>query len=104
MTLRLGRISYANMAPVFYDLAGVDVEQVSGVPTDLNRRLMAGEIDVAPISSIEYARNADRLRLLPRAVRLDRGRRRLDPAHHPPAARAGPQRWRSRPRARRRSS
>ena len=50
MTLRLGRISYANMAPVFYDLAGVDVEQVPGVPTDLNRRLIAGEIDVAPIS------------------------------------------------------
>ena len=65
MTLRLGRISYANMAPVFYDLAGVDVEQVPGVPTELNRRLVAGEIDVAPISSIEYARNADKLRLLP---------------------------------------
>ena len=32
----------------------------------LNRRLLAGEIDVAPISSIEYARNADTLRLLPR--------------------------------------
>ena len=50
---------YANMAPVFYDLGGVDVEQVSGVPTQLNRMLIAGEIDVAPISSIEYARNAD---------------------------------------------
>jgi chorismate dehydratase len=66
VSLRLGRISYANMAPVFYDLTGVDVHQVSGVPTDLNARLVAGEIDVAPISSIEYARNADRLRLLPR--------------------------------------
>ena len=65
VTLRLGRISYANMAPVFYDLTGVDVEQVSGVPTELNRRLIAGEIDVAPISSIEYARNAEVLRLLP---------------------------------------
>src|SRR5436853_821688 len=53
------------MAPVFYRLAA-DVEQVQGVPTDLNRRLLDGEIDVAPISSIEYARNADRLRLLPR--------------------------------------
>jgi chorismate dehydratase len=63
--LRLGRISYANMAPVFYDLSGADVEQVTGVPTDLNRRLIAGEIDVAPISSIEYARNASSLRLLP---------------------------------------
>ena len=36
------------------------------MPTDLNRRLVAGELDVAPISSIEYARNADTLRLLPR--------------------------------------
>ncbi len=66
MSLRLGRISYANMAPVFYDLNGLDVEQVPGVPTELNARLLRGEIDVAPISSIEYARNADRLRLLPR--------------------------------------
>src|SRR5438045_3166574 len=53
------------MAPVFYRLDS-DVEQIQGVPTDLNRRLLDGEIDVAPISSIEYARNADRLRLLPR--------------------------------------
>src|SRR3954447_10634612 len=53
------------MAPVFYRL-DADVEEVQGVPTDLNRRLLAGELDVAPISSIEYARNADRLRLLPR--------------------------------------
>jgi len=63
--IRLGRISYVNMAPVFYRL-DADVEEVSGVPTELNRRLLDGEIDVAPISSIEYARNADRLRLLPR--------------------------------------
>src|SRR3954447_13422903 len=64
--LRLGRISYANMAPVFYELDGEGLEQVSGVPTTLNRMLTAGEIDVAPISSIEYARHADTLRLLPR--------------------------------------
>lgn len=63
--IRLGRISYVNMAPVFYGLEA-EVEEVTGVPTDLNRRLIAREIDVAPISSIEYARNADTLRLLPR--------------------------------------
>ena len=63
--IRLGRISYVNMAPVFYRLEA-EVEEVQGVPTELNRRLLAGEIDLAPISSIEYARNADRLRLLPR--------------------------------------
>jgi chorismate dehydratase len=53
------------MAPVFYRL-DAEVEEVQGVPTDLNARLLAGDLDVAPISSIEYARNADRLRLLPR--------------------------------------
>jgi len=63
--IRLGRISYVNMAPVFYRLAA-EVEEVQGVPTELNRRLLAGELDLAPISSIEYARNADRLRVLPR--------------------------------------
>src|SRR5256712_8829273 len=63
--IRLGRISYVNMAPVF-DRLDADVEEIQGVPTELNRRVLEGEIDVAPISSIEYARNADRLRLLPR--------------------------------------
>ena len=36
------------------------------MPTELNRMLLDGEVDVAPISSIAYARNADQLRLLPR--------------------------------------
>ncbi len=63
--IRLGRISYVNMAPVFYRL-NAEVEEIAGVPTDLNRQLIAGELDLAPISSIEYARNADSLRLLPR--------------------------------------
>ena len=63
--MRLGRIAYVNMAPVFFGL-DADVEEVAGVPTELSRLLLAGEVDVAPIPSIEYARNADRLRLLPR--------------------------------------
>ena len=63
--MRLGRISYANMAPVFYKVEA-DIEEVTGVPTELNRMLLDGELDIAPISSIEYARNADQLRILPR--------------------------------------
>jgi chorismate dehydratase len=63
--IRLGRIGYVNMAPVFYRLEA-EIEEVVGVPTELNAKLLAGEIDLAPISSIEYARNADRLRILPR--------------------------------------
>jgi len=63
--IRLGRISYVNMAPVFHRLT-CDVEEITGVPTELNRMLVAGEIDIAPISSIAYARDAAQLRLLPR--------------------------------------
>ncbi len=63
--IRLGRIGYVNMAPVFYRLEA-DVDEVVGVPTELNRALLAGDCDLAPISSIEYARNVDRLRILPR--------------------------------------
>jgi chorismate dehydratase len=63
--VKLGRISYANMAPVFYRVEA-EVEEVLGVPTELNRMLIDGELDTAPISSIEYARHADSLRLLPR--------------------------------------
>jgi chorismate dehydratase len=53
------------MAPVFFRLEH-EVEEISGVPTELNRMLLDGQVDVAPISSIEYARNAQHLRLLPR--------------------------------------
>jgi chorismate dehydratase len=63
--IRLGRISYVNMAPVFHRL-NADVEEVSGVPTELNRLLLDGQLDIAPISSIEYARHASSLRILPR--------------------------------------
>ena len=59
--IRLGRIGYVNMAPVFFAL-DADVDEVVGVPTELGGRLLAGDIDVAPIPSIEYARHADELR------------------------------------------
>ena len=46
--IRLGRISYVNMAPVFYRL-DAEVEEIQGVPTELNRRVLAGELDaIAP--------------------------------------------------------
>lgn len=63
--LQLGRISYVNMAPLFERLE-TSAAEVTGVPTDLNARLCAGDLDLAPISSIEWARHAGRLLLLPR--------------------------------------
>jgi chorismate dehydratase len=67
--LKLGHISYSNCYPVHGRL----LEQgpppslllVHGVPGRLNGLLERGAIDVAPASSIEYARHADRYRILP---------------------------------------
>lgn len=69
MTLTIGIIDYLNVQPVYYRLqerlAGQDVRFVYGVPTALNRMLIAGEIDVAPISAIETARHAADLAVIP---------------------------------------
>ena len=53
------------MAPVFHRL-NAEVDEVQGVPTELNGLLLDGQLDLAPISSIEYARHASSLRILPR--------------------------------------
>jgi chorismate dehydratase len=62
--IRLGRISYVNMAPVFFRV-DAQYDEVQDVPTALNRMLVDGGIDTAPISSIHWARHADVLRLMP---------------------------------------
>ena len=55
--VRLGRISYVNMAPVFYRLEA-DVQEEQGVPTELNRRLLA-EWDMIGLRQ-EHLRQHDR--------------------------------------------
>src|SRR5690348_11100213 len=69
MTIKIGLIDYLNTMPFHYDLAerleDVDVEFVRGVPSQMNHALMAGDIDIAPISAIEAARNADDVVILP---------------------------------------
>ena len=51
MALTIGIIDYLNVEPQYYRLqerlAGRDVAFVRGVPTELNRALAAGEIDLA---------------------------------------------------------
>ena len=86
--MRLGRISYVNMAPVFYRLEA-DVEEVSGVPTELSA-------DAARRRDRHRADPVDRVRAQRRSaadpaarVRLLGGRDRLDPARHADAVRAG---------------
>jgi chorismate dehydratase len=68
---RVGRIEFVNCFPLYYHFVeelsrlGYEAEIVEGSPSELNRLLVAGEIDVALPSSIEFARHADKLALLP---------------------------------------
>jgi len=66
--IRLGHIVYSNCYPVHAQLLesaeSPDVQIVRGTPAELNRALASGTIDVAPCSSIEFARHADRYRIL----------------------------------------
>ena len=60
--VRVGHIEFLNCYPLYYGLEGrrpaaASFELLAGVPTDLNRMLVAGTIDFGPISSIAYARN-----------------------------------------------
>jgi chorismate dehydratase len=67
--LRIGRISYANCTPIFHELQEhvpcEDYQFIGGVPSRLNAQLAAGEIDVCPSSSIEYALRPERYLILP---------------------------------------
>ena len=74
--IRLGHIEYSNCFPLHADLlenGSPDVSVVQGTPSTLNRALATGAIDVAPASSIEYARHAGRYRVLPEFVIGSRG-------------------------------
>jgi chorismate dehydratase len=84
VTVRVGHIGFLNCYPLYYglehcgilaadrrlDLPGrPGIEMHPGVPTELNRWLVDGEIDLGLISSIAYARNHRQL-LLSRNVSI----------------------------------
>ncbi len=75
--MRLGHITYSNCFPVHARLidrpAADDPHLVEGIPSRLNHLLEVGEIDVSPSSSIEFARHADRYRVMPDLVIGSRG-------------------------------
>lgn len=76
--VRVGRIDFANSDPVYHGIEtgaveAPDVELVPGFPAALNSMLAQGDLDVAPISSIEYARHPDRYRVLPNLSVSSRG-------------------------------
>uniref|UniRef100_A0A7C4A888 Chorismate dehydratase n=1 Tax=Fundidesulfovibrio putealis TaxID=270496 RepID=A0A7C4A888_9BACT len=67
--MRLGRISYLNVLPIYHPLEagwvehGFRIEQ--GPPAQLNAMVRDDLLDLSACSSIEYARNPDRYVLLP---------------------------------------
>jgi chorismate dehydratase len=65
-TERLGIVSYTNVAPLHWRLTPWEnAEFVHGVPTELNKKLLDGEIDLTLVSSIEFIRHRDKLKALP---------------------------------------
>jgi chorismate dehydratase len=66
---RVGHIQFLNCLPIYWGLvrAGtlLDVELTKDTPDRLNDLLVTGELDIGPISLVEYLRNADDLVLLP---------------------------------------
>ena len=66
--LRMGRISYLNVLPVYHPLeAGIlphDFELVSGPPALLNEMMSRGELHVSSCSCFEYARRPERYYLV----------------------------------------
>ncbi|MDT4937468.1 MAG: chorismate dehydratase [Pseudonocardiales bacterium] len=66
---RVGHIQFLNCLPIYWGLvrsgALLDVELTKDTPDRLNDMLVAGELDIGPISLVEYLRNADDLVLLP---------------------------------------
>lgn len=72
MTLRIGKIDYLNIWHVFHLLEqicpeGPDFHYQPGHPSELNRALDSGFLDVSPSSSFEYLLHAEKYQLLPGA-------------------------------------
>lgn len=66
--LNLGIVDYLNCFPLLYPLQKQDLlfaNIVKGAPTTLNTKFLQGELDITPISSIEYARHAGECFILP---------------------------------------
>ena len=66
---RVGHIQFLNCLPIYWGLmrsgALLDVDLFKDTPDRLNAALVAGDLDIGPITLVEYLRNADELLLLP---------------------------------------
>lgn len=66
---RVGHIQFLNCLPLYWGLirsgALLDVELTKDTPDRLNDALVRGDLDIGPISLVEYLRHADELLVLP---------------------------------------
>ncbi|WP_033339256.1 menaquinone biosynthetic enzyme MqnA/MqnD family protein [Catenuloplanes japonicus] len=66
---RVGHIQFLNCLPIYWGLmrsgALLDVDLHKDSPDALNDALVRGDLDIGPISLVEYVRNADKLLVLP---------------------------------------
>ena len=66
---RVGHIQFLNCLPIYWGLmrsgALLDVDLYKDSPDRLSAALVAGDLDIGPISQVEYLRHADELLLLP---------------------------------------
>ncbi|GAA1587207.1 menaquinone biosynthetic enzyme MqnA/MqnD family protein [Actinoplanes couchii] len=66
---RVGHIQFLNCLPIYWGLmrsgALIDVDLHKDTPERLSASLVAGDLDIGPITLVEYLRHADELLLLP---------------------------------------
>ncbi|WP_127500159.1 menaquinone biosynthetic enzyme MqnA/MqnD family protein [Actinoplanes solisilvae] len=66
---RVGHIQFLNCLPIYWGLmrsgALIDVDLHKDTPEKLSADLVAGKLDIGPITLVEYLRHADELVLLP---------------------------------------
>ncbi|MEV0962653.1 MULTISPECIES: menaquinone biosynthetic enzyme MqnA/MqnD family protein [unclassified Streptomyces] len=66
---RVGHIQFLNCLPLYWGLARtgtlLDLELTKDTPEKLSERLVAGDLDIGPITLVEYLRNAGELVAFP---------------------------------------
>ncbi|MFG3495537.1 menaquinone biosynthetic enzyme MqnA/MqnD family protein [Streptomyces sp. NPDC047928] len=66
---RVGHIQFLNCLPLYWGLARtgtlLDLELTKDTPEKLSERLVRGDLDMGPITLVEYLRHADRLVAFP---------------------------------------